>query len=144
MSPTTVPATATKKCEGDATNTHSLKRSNSPRHEQQRTLIRLVSPSQTSIYVMCPTDHDIWFGGVESNLSDKKNLKLPDSPTATCTLEEEVDATKPKALSRATVGSCCKRSWPKRWRVILGTTYGGLFLKKDSIRCKLVRYFFVV
>ncbi|KIM46485.1 hypothetical protein M413DRAFT_441573 [Hebeloma cylindrosporum] len=94
MSPATTAATATKKRKSDATVTAAGKKAK----------LAAVAHAET----------------VESILSDVKNFELPDSPTATRkmilelaqyarSLEEEVDATKPKALSPAELAAAAAK-----------------------------------
>ena len=94
MSATTAATTATKKRKSDATTPAAAKKAK----------LAAVAHAET----------------VESILSDVKNFELPDSPTATRkmilelakyarTLEEEVDATKPKALSRAELEAAAEK-----------------------------------
>jgi len=94
MPATTAATTATKKRKGDATAPAAAKKAK----------LAAVAHAET----------------VESILSDAKNFELPESPTATRkmilelakyarTLEEEVDATKPKALSRAELEAAAEK-----------------------------------
>jgi hypothetical protein len=94
MPPTTATATATKKRKSDAT-----------------------APAATKKAKLAAAAHA---ATVESILSDEKNFELPDSPTATREmilglaqyariLEEEVDATKPKALSGAELEAAAEK-----------------------------------
>ena len=95
MAPTTATATATKKRKGDATNTSAA---------AKRAKLATAAHAET----------------VESILSDEEYFELPESPTATRklilglaqyarTLEEEVEATKPKALSQAELDAAAEK-----------------------------------
>ena len=94
MSPTTAAATATKKRKGDATAPAAAKKA------------KLTAAAHAET--------------VENILSDVINFELPDSATGTRkmilglaqyarTLEEEVDVTKPKALSRAELEAAAEK-----------------------------------
>jgi len=94
MPPTTGAATSSKKRKSDATTPAAAKKAK----------LAAVAHAET----------------VESILSDEKNFELPESPTATRkmilglaqyarTLEEEVDATKPKVLTRAELEAAAEK-----------------------------------
>ena len=95
MAPTTAAATATKKRKGDATNTSAA---------SKRAKLTAAAHAETVVNI----------------LSDEKNFELPDSPSATRkfilglaqyarTLEEEVDASKPKVLTRAELEAAAQK-----------------------------------
>ena len=44
----------------------------------------LVSPRQTAIYVMCPTDHDIWTASLSSELQQSQNFYCHCTCTRAC------------------------------------------------------------
>jgi hypothetical protein len=120
MPPTTAATTATKKRKSDTTNTAAAKKA------------KLAAAAHAET--------------VESILSDEKNFDLPDSPTATRklvlglalyarTLEEEVDATKPKVMSRAELEAAAEKLANAVKSGIRKQLTVGFFLKKDSIWC---------
>lgn len=120
MPPATAAATATKKRKSDASNTPAA---------TKRAKLAAVAHAET----------------VESILSDEKNFELPDSITATRkmilglaqyarTLEEEVDATKPKALSQAELEAAAEKLANAVKSGIRKQLTVVFFLKK-SIRC---------
>ena len=128
MAPTTTATTATKKRKADATGTTSA--------ASKKAKLAAAVHAET----------------VESILSDEKNFELPDSPSATRklvlglaqyarTLEEEVDASKPKVLTRAELEAAAKKLANAVKSGIRKQLTVGLFFLKRYHSVQFISYF---